>query len=246
MLERDGLGECIGDAKVEIGVDIRVEIDFALFGELHNGRPGEGLGVGSNAKHGLFGIDRDAVFNVFVAVALGKEQFAILDDRDGCTGDVVFLHRRRKKSSRKVSSSAGSVGPCADVGAIDTLPPDTTGFGCATAGATIDNSIARAIMTIGYRQRLLKGKRLFAPLLFNCDHRISGLTTGLVIGVPPPTSLTRLNRRNQRLRDNPTCPVPPASPPPHEWREALFRSIGRTQLPSGGPRGRRVSRRCRR
>ena len=101
MLERDGLGECIGDAKVEIGVDIRVEIDFALFGELHNGRPGEGLGVGSNAKHGLFGIDRDAVFNVFVAVALGKEQFAILDDRDGCTGDVVFLHRRRKKIIKK-------------------------------------------------------------------------------------------------------------------------------------------------
>ena len=25
------------DAKVEIGVDISVEIDFALFGELHNG-----------------------------------------------------------------------------------------------------------------------------------------------------------------------------------------------------------------
>jgi hypothetical protein len=49
----------------------------------------------------VFGIDKDAVFNVFGAVALGKEQFAILDDRDGGTGYVVFLHRRCKKIIKK-------------------------------------------------------------------------------------------------------------------------------------------------
>jgi hypothetical protein len=46
-------------------------------------------------------IDRDTVLNVLVAVALGKEQFAILDDRDGRTSDVVFLLRRRKKIIKK-------------------------------------------------------------------------------------------------------------------------------------------------
>src|SRR5215207_1539977 len=99
-----------------------------------------------------------------------------------------------KKSSRNVCSSAGSVGPCADVGAIDTLPSDMPGFCCAAAGATIiDNSIARAIRTVGYRHRVLKGNRLFSPWLFDCDHRISGLTTGLVIGLVPSSSVTRLD-----------------------------------------------------
>jgi hypothetical protein len=40
-------------------------------------------------------------------------------------------------------------------------------------------------MSVGYRQRLLKANRFFDPLLFKCDHRISGLTTCLVIGVTP-------------------------------------------------------------
>jgi hypothetical protein len=91
VLERDGLGEGIGDAKVEIGVDIRVEIDFALWWRRSRswlrgweglvdayvaaelGQPGEG------AFHDPAAVEQDE--------ALGL--VGVLDDRHGQVPDLA-------------------------------------------------------------------------------------------------------------------------------------------------------------
>ena len=87
-----GCGIGIWDAKVEIGVDIRVQVQLSLLDELHHRRPGEQLADGANSKDRLFGVDRDALLEVGVAVAFGKEQLAVFDDGYGCTGDVILFH----------------------------------------------------------------------------------------------------------------------------------------------------------
>jgi len=71
MPEGDRLGIGIWDPKVKIGIDIRVQVQLALFDELHHGGPREQLGKGTNLKDRLFGINPDLLLKVGVPVAGG-------------------------------------------------------------------------------------------------------------------------------------------------------------------------------
>src|SRR3989454_12624429 len=56
--QRDGLAESRRDLKIKIPVYIRVDVQFALLRQLHDGNPSEKFGDGSQPKHRRFGINR--------------------------------------------------------------------------------------------------------------------------------------------------------------------------------------------
>ena len=72
MFEGDRLWIGIRDAKIEIGVDIRVQVQLALLDELHHRRPGKGLADGTNPKDGLFRIDGNSILDIGVAIGRGN------------------------------------------------------------------------------------------------------------------------------------------------------------------------------
>src|SRR5206468_3168257 len=92
--ERDRLLIGVGDLEVEILVDVGVETQLALLHELHDGCPREQLAGRADAKEGALGIDGGAMRDIGVAVAVGVEELAVLDDGDGRAGNVLVAKVR--------------------------------------------------------------------------------------------------------------------------------------------------------
>ncbi len=92
--ERDRLLESVTNLEVlEIRIDVGIEVQFPFLDELHDGEPGEQLGDGAGTEKGLIGVDRDLLFEILVAVALCKDEFAVSDNGDRAGRTVVVLHQ---------------------------------------------------------------------------------------------------------------------------------------------------------
>jgi hypothetical protein len=76
-------------------VDVGVQVDLALFLELHDGDPGEELGDGCEAEDGGRGVDGLFVLEIGVAVTLLQEELAVFHDEDGSAGDVRAFQLER-------------------------------------------------------------------------------------------------------------------------------------------------------
>ncbi len=86
------------DGEVEVAADVGVEVELALFDELHHGDVGEELGDGAGAEGCGDGVDWCLLLPVGVAIAFEDEGLAILRDGDGGAGDVVALELQREKA----------------------------------------------------------------------------------------------------------------------------------------------------
>ena len=86
----DRLGVRLRDLEVEVGIDVGVEVQLAFFDELHDRRPGEQLAGRPRIEERLVGDHRLTPFPVGEAVALGEDEFAVLDDGDRGAGDVLL------------------------------------------------------------------------------------------------------------------------------------------------------------
>ena len=82
VAQRDGLVEGGADRKVEILVDVGVEVELALLFQLHHRDPGEELRDRGQAEDGRGWIDGFLRFDVSVSVALLEEHIAILHHKD--------------------------------------------------------------------------------------------------------------------------------------------------------------------
>ena len=83
VLEADRLGVGLGDVKIQIGLDVRLEVELALLDELHHGRRRERLSDRGDAEQVPVGIDRDALFEIREAVAFLENNLAPVNHRDG-------------------------------------------------------------------------------------------------------------------------------------------------------------------
>ena len=106
VAQSDGAAEGGSNLKVEILVDVGVEIELALLLQLHDCDPSEKLGDGCEAKDGGRGFDGLFVFEVGIAVALLQEEFAVPHDQDGGTGHVGTFELQRDDAI-EASRSAG-------------------------------------------------------------------------------------------------------------------------------------------
>ena len=86
--EGDRLRVRRGNLEVDVAIDVGVEIELPLLDELHYGRPGEELTRRADAKECALGIDRSTVGHIGVAITIGIEERAVLDDGDGRAGDM--------------------------------------------------------------------------------------------------------------------------------------------------------------
>ena len=111
VAQGDRLGVGGGNGKVQIFIDIAVQRKLALFDELHDRRPGEQLGDRANTKQSVFGVHRYLRVQVGVAVALGQQQTAILDNRHHRSGDVVLRHLGFQLSIQEGLQLLGIDGP---------------------------------------------------------------------------------------------------------------------------------------
>ena len=79
----------------EVGVDVGVQGNLALFHQLHQRRPGEQLADGAWAEQRGVRVHRAPVFAVGVAVTLRQQNRAILDDHDHAADRLLRAHLRR-------------------------------------------------------------------------------------------------------------------------------------------------------
>src|SRR5204862_3098066 len=80
VLQSDGLSVSGRYFEVQIFVDVFVEIELALLGELHDGRPREELRDRTRTEESGVRGDGSAFLHVRESVAFGKNNFAVLDD----------------------------------------------------------------------------------------------------------------------------------------------------------------------
>ena len=64
VAHRDRLAVARRNLEIEVGVDVRVEVDLALLDQLHDRGPGEQLGHRAGAEQRGFGRYRRALFDV--------------------------------------------------------------------------------------------------------------------------------------------------------------------------------------
>ncbi len=76
------------NGEIEIAVDVDIQVDLALFHELHDCRPGEQLRDRPWPKHGRRRIYRLTRSYVCIPVAPLSQNLSILDDHDHGTGNI--------------------------------------------------------------------------------------------------------------------------------------------------------------
>ncbi len=79
--------------EVEVLVDVGVEVDLALFDQLHDRGPGEQLRDRARTEQRLVRVDGQLLLDVRVAEALLQQDLAVLDDHDDAAGDVAARER---------------------------------------------------------------------------------------------------------------------------------------------------------
>src|SRR5205085_10559288 len=70
--------EGVRHLKIKVVVDVRIQVYFSLFHELHCRCPGKRLRNGSRAEQGCSRRDRSLVLDICIPIALAKENVAIL------------------------------------------------------------------------------------------------------------------------------------------------------------------------
>src|SRR5437899_13058769 len=98
VAEGCGLAESGGNFEINIGVNVPVEIQFALFDELHHAGPGKELGDRTRAEESVFRRNWNFLFVIRIAIALGKKRFAVLYDSDDRTGNVRVFELERHQA----------------------------------------------------------------------------------------------------------------------------------------------------
>ena len=76
----------------EVLVDIVVQVEQPLLGQLHYRGGGKQLGDRSDAEESLVWDDRRLLFQVGKAVPFGEKDLAVFDQKEHRAGDVQFLH----------------------------------------------------------------------------------------------------------------------------------------------------------
>jgi hypothetical protein len=103
--EGDGLQKRVWDLDIsEASFDVRVQIQRALFYQLHNRGPGKELGNRTSAKKGSLDVHRHVPLSVGQTVALGKEDLAALHDGNRRAGDAVFVQLSKNELVKNVST----------------------------------------------------------------------------------------------------------------------------------------------
>ena len=91
----DAVGEALLDGERGKGMgEGGVEIEQALFGELHGGERAEGFGAGADHEDGVL-IGRDAAFEVGVAEAGLHDDVVAVDEREAHSDEMVGGHEGR-------------------------------------------------------------------------------------------------------------------------------------------------------
>src|SRR5215207_173431 len=107
-MKGDRLGIGVRDLEVlEVGVDVGVQVQLVLFDELHHGSGGEHLADRAYTEERLVGDDGRMLLQVSVAVALGEEQLAVLDNRDRSPRDMITLQLRAHDAIEEVFQFLG-------------------------------------------------------------------------------------------------------------------------------------------
>ena len=89
----DGLAVIRRNLEIQIGIDVVVEVDLALFDELHHRRPGEQLGDRARPEQGGRRVDRRACGSIGVSVAFLHQHLPVFHhDHDGA-GDIAARDR---------------------------------------------------------------------------------------------------------------------------------------------------------
>ena len=101
VLQSDGFSVSGRYFEVEIFVYVLVEIELALFGELHDGCPREEFRDRTGTEESSVRRNGSAFLHVGESVALRKNNFAVLDDSDGCARDVFAVQLRRHHAVKK-------------------------------------------------------------------------------------------------------------------------------------------------
>jgi hypothetical protein len=94
----DGLAEGRWNLEIKVIVHIPIEVDLALFDELHHRGPGEGLGDRSRTEEGIGRRNRFSLLYVSEAISLGEEHLPVLDDGDDRACDIFFLQVGRHQA----------------------------------------------------------------------------------------------------------------------------------------------------
>ena len=58
------------DLEIEVGVNVRIEVEFALLDQLHHSRPGKQFGHRPWSEQGTFGVDRLALAYIRIPITL--------------------------------------------------------------------------------------------------------------------------------------------------------------------------------
>ncbi len=101
IAQRDRLAEGRRNLEIEIGVDVGIEIELALAGELHHRRPGEELGDRAGAEQRALRIDQRAGRGIGDAVALLEQDLAVLHHHDHRARDIALRDPDRDEAIRE-------------------------------------------------------------------------------------------------------------------------------------------------
>ena len=95
LAQRDRLPLVRRNLEIEVGVDVLVEVELALFDLLHDRGPGDEFRHRSGAEQCPLGIDRRALVEVGIAKAARGQELAVLDHHHNGSGNVAAVQRER-------------------------------------------------------------------------------------------------------------------------------------------------------
>ena len=107
LIERDGFAEGFGNPEIKVAIDVGVEVQLALFHQLHHRRPCDELGHRTRAHQRASRVHRHFARDIGIAIALGKQDLAVLHHRYDRARDIALFKRNGKHAVEPCFKVAG-------------------------------------------------------------------------------------------------------------------------------------------